>query len=258
MTCADGSAGESRRERRRRRPVKSRTIAVRRITKDERMLWDATYPEDEWRRLRATMGPCHAEYRTNGWCPLVGCRYHMYLDVNPVNGNIKLNFPDLEPWEIPETCALEAADRGSLLDPCPRWGSNHGGLTLDEVGGLMNLTRERARQMELSALDAFRGVVRPEIEEDLRLIIDAMEAIEGSKPERYGDDEVTIGFSREKVRESYHAITGRLARFQNKGYRVWEGARIDDAEEDYDEDDEALIEKIELEAKDAREERRVR
>jgi hypothetical protein len=72
-------------------------------------------------------------------CPYVSCKYHLYLDVNPRTGSIKLNFPDLEVWELPETCALDVAERG--------------GMTLEEVGELVNLTRERIRQVESAGID---------------------------------------------------------------------------------------------------------
>src|SRR5437868_3313130 len=39
-------------------------------------------------------------------CLFVACKYHLYLDVNPETGSIKMNFPDKEPWELQETCAL--------------------------------------------------------------------------------------------------------------------------------------------------------
>jgi hypothetical protein len=71
-------------------------------------------------------------------CLFVTCRFHLYVDVNPQNGSLKLNFPDKEPWELPETCSLDVAERG--------------GLTLDEIGSLLNVTRERARQVEQAAL----------------------------------------------------------------------------------------------------------
>jgi hypothetical protein len=72
-------------------------------------------------------------------CPFVSCKYHLYLDANPYNGSIKMNFPDeVEPDEIPATCVLDVADEG--------------GVTLEEVGILMNLTRERVRQLEDAAL----------------------------------------------------------------------------------------------------------
>ena len=71
-------------------------------------------------------------------CPWVSCKAHLALDVDEVNGSIKVNFPDLEVWELRDTCALDVADRD--------------GITLEEVGKLMNLTRERVRQLELQAL----------------------------------------------------------------------------------------------------------
>ena len=66
-------------------------------------------------------------------CPWVGCKYHLYLDVAE-NGSIKFNFPDLSPKQIPESCALDVAAQGEK--------------TLDEVGNLLNLSRERIRQIE--------------------------------------------------------------------------------------------------------------
>ena len=71
-------------------------------------------------------------------CPWVSCKHHLYLDVNPETGSIKINFPDLESWELAETCALDVAERG--------------GITLEEVGEIMNLTRERIRQVEVRGL----------------------------------------------------------------------------------------------------------
>jgi DNA-directed RNA polymerase sigma subunit (sigma70/sigma32) len=64
--------------------------------------------------------------------------------VNPETGSIKLNFPDLDVWEMQETCALDVADRG--------------GITLEEVGEILNLTRERIRQVEVKGLEKLREV----------------------------------------------------------------------------------------------------
>ncbi|MFW5879181.1 MAG: sigma factor-like helix-turn-helix DNA-binding protein, partial [Myxococcota bacterium] len=83
-------------------------------------------------------------------CLFVSCKYHLYLDVNPRTGSIKLNFPDKEIWEIGETCALDVADRG--------------GITLEEVGDIMNLTRERIRQVESSGLDKIKDATCPDDE----------------------------------------------------------------------------------------------
>lgn len=88
-----------------------------------------------------TRGECPEERP----CPFVSCRYNLYLDVNPDTGAIKLNFPHLEPWEIPQTCALDVADQG--------------GATLDEVAQALNLVREGARLIEARALPKLREAV---------------------------------------------------------------------------------------------------
>jgi hypothetical protein len=81
-------------------------------------------------------------------CMFISCKHHLYLDVNPGTGSIKLNFPDKEVWELEETCALDVADRG--------------GITLEEVGSIMNLTRERIRQVETRGLSKLRAVAEDE------------------------------------------------------------------------------------------------
>ena len=77
-------------------------------------------------------------------CLFVACKHHLYLDVNPETGSIKVNFPDKEPWELADTCALDVAERG--------------GVTLEEVGELLNLTRERVRQVEVEGLQKLKEV----------------------------------------------------------------------------------------------------
>lgn len=81
-------------------------------------------------------------------CMFISCKHHLYLDVNPATGSIKLNFPDKEIWELDETCALDVADRG--------------GITLEEVGTIMNLTRERIRQVETRGLLKLRAIAEDE------------------------------------------------------------------------------------------------
>jgi hypothetical protein len=75
-------------------------------------------------------------------CLFVSCKHNLYLDVNPETGSIKLNFPDKEIWELEHTCALDVAEKG--------------GITLEEVGEIMNLTRERIRQVETKGLAKLR------------------------------------------------------------------------------------------------------
>ena len=91
-------------------------------------------------QLPSTRGDCRGGPRP---CPLLSCRWNLYCDVSK-QGGLKLNRPDLEPWEMPPgaSCVLDAADAG--------------GLTLEDVGELMNLSRERIRQIEAAALSKLR------------------------------------------------------------------------------------------------------
>jgi len=134
---ADGSPPEvSRKIRRRRRRTRprSKTIAMKRLTREELRVGAAMYPPVDIPRP-TTRAECREEMRP---CPWVACKHHLYLDINPETGSIKINFPDLEPWELQHTCALDVAERG--------------GITLEEVGEIMNLTRERIRQVEVRGL----------------------------------------------------------------------------------------------------------
>ncbi len=121
------------RSRRRTRP-RSKTIAMRRVTVAELRAGALMYPPVDVPRPQ-TRADCKGEQRP---CPWVACKHHLYLDINPETGSIKINFPDLEPWEMANTCALDVAEAG--------------GHTLDEVGEITNLTRERIRQLEVRGL----------------------------------------------------------------------------------------------------------
>lgn len=79
-------------------------------------------------------------------CPFVSCRYHLYLEVTEA-GSLRIPH-DIELDELKETCALDVADAG--------------GVTLDAVGELLAISRERVRQVEELAL---RRVKRGELEE---------------------------------------------------------------------------------------------
>ena len=122
------------RRSRRKREIRARTISVKRMTKRELEIGRLLYPEHDYDKPE-TRNDCVEGSRP---CPFVSCKHHLYLDVSSRTGAIKLNFPDLEVWEMNETCALDIADRG--------------GTTLEEVGAIMNLTRERIRQVEVKAL----------------------------------------------------------------------------------------------------------
>ena len=116
------------------RRVRAKTIAMKRLTKEELRIGALLYPERSYWRPKAR-GECANVARP---CPYVSCKYHLYIDVNPATGSIKINFPDLEVWELQHSCALDVAGQG--------------GITLEEVGEILNLTRERIRQVEVRGL----------------------------------------------------------------------------------------------------------
>ncbi|NNE17354.1 MAG: hypothetical protein HKN10_02645, partial [Myxococcales bacterium] len=131
----DEPGTEERRGRRKRRSrARARTISIRRLSKAELNRGRELYPESDYWKPKSR-SECKDMERP---CPFVSCKYHLYIDVHPVRGSIKLNFPDIEIWEMTDTCALDVADRG--------------GITLEEVGEIMNLTRERVRQVETAGL----------------------------------------------------------------------------------------------------------
>jgi sigma-70-like protein len=147
-----------RRETRRTRP-RSKTFALKRIRADlnrtarspvaiEAAPLDAVDEVDDGESGFAidrprTRAECRDQPRP---CPWVSCKHHLYLDINPHTGSIKLNFPDLEPWELQHTCALDVAEAG--------------GHTLADVGDITNLTRERVRQLEVRGLMKLKDPAR--------------------------------------------------------------------------------------------------
>lgn len=67
-------------------------------------------------------------------CPYVSCKYHLAIEVN-ANGSIT-HYGDIE--TMTQTCCLDVADKG-----------DH---TLDQIGTILGLTRERTRQIEEVAM----------------------------------------------------------------------------------------------------------
>lgn len=131
----------------RKRSVRAKTINPKRVGKHALALGRAQYPEDPG-PLPPTRGHCAEGSRP---CPRASCRHNLFLDVE-AHGAIKVTFPDLEPEEMTESCALDVADQG--------------GITLEEVGALLNLTRERVRQLEVRALAKVYAAA-PELREQI-------------------------------------------------------------------------------------------
>jgi hypothetical protein len=133
--CDHDAVRQRRRSRsRRRRSVAGRSISVKRLSKLEVALGRLLFPPERVDRPK-TRNECMQGQRP---CPFVSCTHHLYLDVSRRTGSIKLNFPDLEVWEMAHSCVLDVAESD--------------GVTFEEVGALMNLSRERVRQVEGAAL----------------------------------------------------------------------------------------------------------
>ena len=96
-------------------------------------------------------------------CIWVSCRMNLYLDVHPSSGTIKYNFPG-DILDMPETCALDVADRGESI--------------LDASGKILNVTREAIRQLEKKAKAKFRK----RADHRLHALMDVHEHVQGCSP----------------------------------------------------------------------------
>lgn len=127
--------------------VRGKTLSVKRLSKRDleagRTQANADLEGLEFTRPK-TRGDCLQEENAERPCPFVSCKHHLYLDFSTKSGAIKTNFPHLEVWDLPESCALDVADRGSV--------------TLEEVGVIMNLTRERIRQLETKGIAKIKAL----------------------------------------------------------------------------------------------------
>lgn len=126
----------------------------------------------------STRGECVNGIRP---CPFVSCRYHLYLDV--AGEDIRLNFPDKEPDELQETCVLDVADRG--------------GITLEELGSILDVTKECVRQNEVKAERGMRMSMK-----DTAAAYD-IDTSNGVAPARAARDGLTAERLADALRQAY-------------------------------------------------------
>ena len=103
---------------------------------------DVAEPTVHWRpRSRGECGESRP-------CPYVGCHHHLAIEVTQYGGIYQVGTFDAMTSEpalgsAPHpSCSLDVADDG--------------GVTLDEIGTILGLSRERIRQIELGALQKIR------------------------------------------------------------------------------------------------------
>lgn len=117
---------------------KNKLLELKRMTKTELQIGALVYPERTYWKPQVR-GDCEQGIRP---CPYLSCRHNLYLEVTR-HGSILLNFPDLEPWEMPahRSCSLDMAEAPKQLR---------------EIGDALNISRERIRQIEHSGLAKIR------------------------------------------------------------------------------------------------------
>lgn len=123
-------------------------VLERQVVKQAEPLFDWALRTGRWRdesgdqdvtlTRPTTRGECVDGVRP---CPWVSCRHHLYLDVKDT-GLVRHNFPGQELEQLKETCSLDVADAG-----------RH---THEQVGDLVNMHRERVRQLEREVLYTVR------------------------------------------------------------------------------------------------------
>lgn len=113
---------------------KGYTLSIRGMTKEELRISALLYPERSFWRPK-TRADCADVPRP---CLYTACKFNAFLSVNE-NGTIHVT-KDCEPWDVPpeDSCVLDVAERPDV--------------TLEQIGRVMGITRERVRQIEVAAL----------------------------------------------------------------------------------------------------------
>lgn len=112
--------------------------------------WDRA--NDEWAIIADGISPPIRPAKESsrcrrGPCAYVSCKFHLYLDVDPETGLIKINHPGKDPTELKHPCALR------LQRKVQRTGQQ---TSTKLVAKAMNLTSERIRQTEATAIKKLR------------------------------------------------------------------------------------------------------
>ncbi len=134
------------------RTLKTRQLVAERAREAE-PLFDWALRKGRWGEGAAiqrpkTRGECADIPRP---CPFVSCRHHLYLDVKD-SGLIRYSFPGVDLDDLQESCSLDAAEQGRR--------------SLEQVGDLVNLTRERVHLVVLEAREKLRPALEGAKDDD--------------------------------------------------------------------------------------------
>lgn len=226
--------------------ARSRTVSIKRISmrfiERETKELDALNAVDPLPEKPKTLGECHSRGlgTLENPCAYLSCKWNLALDVDLRTGSIKMNFPEAEDGsavdvrEIGETCSLRVADRD--------------GLTLEEVGAIMNLTRERVRQIETKGLERIAALAAlaamqddPDdthraalvVHEELRRM--GRDVTKGIEPE----PECTPGCLRNAVAVGHVFAKGQYCVSERSDFTLLRS--VDDVAEEFDEEPAAVI-----------------
>jgi sigma-70-like protein len=133
--------------------LRPRVVLLKVIQSDDEVAEDLTILT-EFPRPHTRSGCLNDGPNAQRPCPYVGCSMHLYLDVLE-NGAIRYNFPGKEVDELEETCALDVAVGGAVNE------DQGEGITLEQIGHHMNVTRERVRQLIEQAIKAGKAATNP-------------------------------------------------------------------------------------------------
>lgn len=103
-------------------------------------------PEEDVDDVIIQRPTCRSECPVQRPCPFVGCKYNLFLDITN-DGNLKLNFGDIHPYEMTSSCALD------VVEDYPE------GLKFSEIARYVGLSREKVRQIEKEALKKIKDSV---------------------------------------------------------------------------------------------------
>ncbi len=179
MTARD-RAREYERDERQRRVLRltprARTVSIKRM-RTSQLRADEADTLQHTERPR-TWGECQerALGTASRPCGYLRCKHNLLVDVDGRTGSYKVTWPHLtagaygdEYGAYPQhTCALRVAEQG--------------GMTLEEIGSVMNLTRERVRQIETKALLRLR-----DLSELVRVVDDELDGAPAPGRGSHGD-----------------------------------------------------------------------